>query len=294
MTFLIGSALSLPDQVGSYGVPGVSDMVELVCREFEESSEALNELRRRLDEDPVNRYWSAFEFLLGRRGPDAVSRVVRTAVWQSLDLRKWPSEVPKSSPDEAPPDTCRALESEIDAWVLPRPMDLLGRLLVKFSDAFGSTVLTTNFDPLIEISVAKNGGASYRTVLHADGDLGHTVAEGIHIVHLHGYWYGFDSLHAPHQLIQSRVRLRRSLERLLETSALCVIGYSGWDDIVARTLVDMLADTGSNPEVMWAFHQDDQLAIEGRHHRLIETLRPGIGRGRVSLYQGIECGRPLT
>lgn len=290
---LVGSALSLPDEGSSYGVPGVSAMVELVCRELGPNSEAVSELRRRLGEDPANRYRRAFEFLLGRRGQDAVNRVVRTAVWRALDLRKWPTNIPKSTPEDADEGICKALESDVDAWVLPRAMELLGRLLVRFPDTFGSTVLTTNFDPMIEISVSKQGGRPYGTVLHTDGDIERIVADGIHIVHLHGYWYGFDTLHSPHQLVQSRVQLKRSLERLLEASALCVIGYSGWDDVVARTLVDTLSDSGSNPEVMWAFHEDDEAVIETEHSRLISNLQPGLGRGRVSLYRGVECGTLL-
>ena len=38
VTFLAGSALSLPDRGGGYGVLGVSDMVNLIRREFEDSA----------------------------------------------------------------------------------------------------------------------------------------------------------------------------------------------------------------------------------------------------------------
>ena len=35
VTFLAGSALTLPDHVGGHGVPGVSGMVDLVRAEFQ-------------------------------------------------------------------------------------------------------------------------------------------------------------------------------------------------------------------------------------------------------------------
>ena len=212
ITFLVGSPLTLPDHVGGCGVPGVAGMVDLIRREFEGSGSE-TEFDQSLKGAMENRYQRAFEFLHGRRGQDTVNGIVRTAVWQALDANNWPSSLPETSPYNADPATCKALEGKVDAWVLPRAVDRLGNLLVTCSDTFGGAVLTTNFDPLIEISLLKHHGRFYRTVLHGDGSLGQTVAEGTHVVHLHGYWYGSDTLHTPQQLGQPRQQLRRSLAR---------------------------------------------------------------------------------
>ena len=292
-TFLVGSPLSSPDHVGGHGVPGVSGMVDLIRGEFKgsDSETAFDEI---LKGDSANRYRRAFEFLHGRRGQDVANRIVRTAVWQALDTKKWPANLPETSPQDADPAICRALDRNVEAWVLPRAVDLLGNLLVTCSDTFGRAVLTTNFDPLIEVSVSKHGGNPYRTVLHDDGKLGQTVAEGTHIIHLHGYWYDYDTLHTPQQLIQPRPQLRKSLTRVVEASTLVVVGYSGWDDVITQTLVELLSDSGRNPEIMWAFHDDDIATIEESHERLLHILQPGIGRGRVSLYRGIDCCSVLS
>ena len=289
VTFLVGSALSLPDRVGGYGVPGVSDMVDLIRREFE-GSDAEAKFEKSLREEPLNPYQSAFAFLHGRRGQDAANRIVRTAVWQALDTNNWPPILPPvTSPHDADSATCEALEGEVDAWVLPRPVDLLGNLLVTCSNTFGSAVLTTNFDPLIEVSVSKHGGRCYRTVLHNDGKLGQTVAEGTHIVHLHGYWHGYDTLHTRQQLGQPRPQLGRSLARVVEASTLVVIGYGGWDDVITQTLVGLLSDSESKAEILWAFHEEDTASIEASNRRLLDVLQPGIGQGRVLLYRDIDC-----
>ena len=293
VTFLIGSPLSIPDHVGGHGVPGVSGMVDLIRREFE-GSPAEIEFDQALEGEITNRYQRAFEFLHGRRGQDVANRIVRTAVWQALDTTNWPSFLPAASPDRVDSATCKVLEGKIDAWVLPTAVDLLGNLLVTCSDTFGSAVLTTNFDPLLEVSVLKHGGRFYRTVLHDDGHLGQTVAEGTHIVHLHGYWFGYDTLHTPQQLVQPRPRLKRSLARVLEASTLVVIGYSGWDDVITRTLVELLADSASTPEIMWAFHESDPATINASNQRLLDILQHGIGRGRVLLYRGIDCRTALS
>ena len=293
VTFLLGSPISVPDYVGGHGVPGVSGMIDLIREEFE-GTKAGSEFDQKLKGDLTDQYRIAFEFLHGRRGQGAVNRIVRTAVWRSLAARNWPSDLPNVAPEDADDATCSALETAVDAWVLPRAVDTLGNLLASYPDTFGGAVLTTNFDPLIEVSVLKHGGRHYRTVLHDDGKLGQTVAEGTHIIHLHGYWYGYDTLHTPYQLMQPRPQLSKSLARVVEASTLVVLGYGGWDDVITGTLIDLLADSESNPEIVWAFHGDDTASIEAANNRLLDGLSPGIGRGRVSLYRGIDCHSVLS
>ena len=168
-------------------------------------------------------------------------------------------------------------------------MDLLGALLVTYPDTFGDAVLTTNFDPLIEVSILKHGGQRYRTVLPYDGNLEQTVSEGTHVIHLHGYWWGYDTLHTLEQLVRPRLQLKRSLSRVIESSTLVVIGYGGWDDIITHTLLDIVSDQMSTPEILWAFHDSEPSSIESTSEALLELLKPGIQRGRVMLYRGVEC-----
>ena len=198
-----------------------------------------------------------------------------------------------TSANDADLKTCRELERYVDVWDLPTPVDLLGLLMAHSPQTFGTAILTTNFDPLIEVSLEKHRAPYYRTVLHNDGNLGQTVAEGTHVVHLHGYWHDYDTLHTPQQLAQHRPQLRRSLERVVESSTLVVIGYGGWDDVITRSLVELLSDSAATPEIMWAFHDADDSVIEASNNKLISILEPGIARGRVSLYRGIDCGSVL-
>ena len=290
VVFMVGSAISLPDHEGGHGVEGVDGIVELVRREFE-GSDALLEFDKQVNEESENRYQKAFEFLHGRRGQDAANGIIRTAVWQAIDLQNWPSSLPssKTTPLQVDPEICTALENEPNAWILPRAVDLLGSLLVHHADTFGSAVLTTNFDPLIEIGVQKHGGKRYRTVLPNDGNLEQTVSEGTHVIHLHGFWSGYDTLHTPQQLGRARPKLQRSLARVVEASTLVVIGYGGWDDVITQTLMELVADPMSTPEILWVFHENDESIIETRNEKLINSLEPGIQRGRVLLYRGVDC-----
>ena len=217
-------------------------MIELIRKEFQ-GTDTHADFEAALATGTPNQYQSAFSFLHARRGQTAANQVVRAAVWSSLDLTNWPSELPPTTPRDVTDAVCRSIETDIGAWYLPPAVASLGRLLVDCSDAFGHVVLTTNFDPLIGVSIAKHGGKRFRTVLHSDGALGQTTAEGAHIVHLHGYWCGADTLHTPQQLARPRPQLHKSLVHLLEGSTLVVIGYGGWDDVIASALVDVLSDS---------------------------------------------------
>ena len=293
VTFIVGSPLTTPDQPGGHGVPNVSDIIEIICSELDDR-DAAAELNSRINGSPAERYQIAFEFLHGRRGPDAVGRVMRIAVWRALDAQRLPARLRKTSPEDSNADICKELEQKPGVWVLPRSVNLFGELIVSCSETFGASVLTTNFDPLIEVSLMRHGGTFYRTVLHADGDLAQTVGQGTHIVHLHGYWYGYDSLHTPQQLLQDRPQLKRSLERVIENSILVVLGYSGWDDVITQALADILSDSASNPEIMWTFHSAEKTPVNASRHRVIEILEPGLSRGRVALYAGIDCDSVLS
>ena len=286
VTFLVGSALALPDHPGGHGIPGVSGIIDLIRDEFKGEEEQLD---RKLVDASSMQYQQAFQFLHARRGQDIANRIVRTAVWKSLDLTRWPHRIPRVAPQNANSAICKALEEDVNAWILPKSVDDFGRLLVTCFDTFGKTVLTTNFDPLIAISIAQNSGRHYRTVLDQDGHLGHIHAEGTHLIYLHGYWQGSDTLHTPTQLTHPRLHLTRSLARTLEKSVLVVIGYSGWDDVITRTLVELLSDSQSTHDIMWAFHGSNPKDIEDSNTTLLSILSPGIGRGRVSLFYNVDC-----
>ena len=264
-------------------------MIELIRNDFA-GSDAADEFETALASGTFSKYQNAFRFLHARKGQDAANHIVRAAVWTALDFENWPSELPPTiTARDADTAACRTLEGNTSAWHLPTAVDALGRLLVDCTDAFGHTVLTTNFDPLIAVSISRHGGRYYRTVLQGDGALGQTAAEGTHIVHLHGYWHGADTLHTKQQLTLPRPQLAKSLSRALEGRTLVVIGYGGWDDVMTRTLINVVGESASNPEIVWAFHDCDPSRIAASNEPLLSALDPGIGRGRVSLYAGIDC-----
>lgn len=292
VVFLAGSPLSMPDPEGKHGVPGVSGVIDLIRREFVESN-AETVFDQHLVGEATNQYQKAFEFLHGSRGQEVANRIVQTAVCQALKDKKRPSPLLEEPPRGLDSDTCNALEREVGAWGLPHAVDMLGKLLATYP-AFGRKVLTTNFDPLIEVSVLKHGGQYYKTRLYKDGNPDQTDGEGTHIVHLHGYWHGSDTLHMPQQLVRPRPQLSLWLKEVFETSTLVVLGYGGWDDVVTQTLADVPENWWIKSDILWAFHEKDAAKIEASNQKLLGLLGSGISGGRVTLYRGIDCRSVLA
>ncbi len=281
IVFVVGSALTAPRSAGERGVPGVDGVIDLIGSEL--ADDERQDLARKMA-GATNKYQDAFHFLLGSRGPQTANQVIRKAVASArLDAvaRESGYELTVSTSDDA----CRGFEADPAGWHLTPGVKALGELAVGHPTSFGRVMLTTNFDPLIGVAITAAGGVSFRTILHRDGNIGSTEGDGSHIVYLHGYWYGSDTLHTPRQLNQDRPQLQSSLANLLRNQIVVVLAYGGWDDAFTRALVDVVVDDNAFPEVVWCFRDE----VPRVRTDLLELLRPGIDRGRISFYGGVDC-----
>jgi tetratricopeptide (TPR) repeat protein len=283
VVFLVGAPISSPFLPSVSGVPDVEGVISLIRAEFDDNADQRHAFRSALETPGVSRYQTAFGFLQGRRGPQAASEIVRTAVY----LARKP-DVAVGGEYQAPKlsdERCRYLDSDLNGWVLSPGVDSLGKLLAGFREQFGKAVLTTNFDPLIEVSIRTAGGSFFKTALYSDGSISNTDGMGCHVIHLHGYWHGSDTLHTPRQLSQPRPRLRDSLTSLLRNKIVVVCAYGGWDDAFTAALMDVVSDETAYPEILWTLKDERSELSE----QLSTRLSPGINRGRVNVYTGIDC-----
>jgi hypothetical protein len=158
-------------------------------------------------------------------------------------------------------------------------------LIAKFPERFGNILVTSNFDPLVEVSVRRSGGTAWRTSLSVDGSIRQSEAEGCQVIHIHGYWYGSDTLHTTRQLLQNRPTLKNDLLTCLQDKIVVVIAYGGWPDIFTGALGGIVSNDNLFPEILWAFYSDQPSISD--HLRV--TLQPGMDRNRVTFYKGIDC-----
>jgi len=285
VVFIVGSPLTAP-HAGSVGVLNVDQIVDMIREEFSRDAKSLAKLDDALSSTVQFPYQSAFEFLNGRRGPAYANQIIRKAV---LSARTTLSDF--SSEDLRNEAALSKLEHETAGWSLTPAVKALGALCVEFKEVFGKVVLTTNFDPLIEISVKSQQGDVFSSMTHGDGNIAQSTGSGLQVVHLHGYWRGSDTLHTPTQLNQSRAQLKNSLITLIKNSLVVVVAYGGWDDVITDAISEAIADDSSYPEVVWTFYSRSDQDISAKNDHLINKLKAGIARGRATFYKGIDCNK---
>ncbi|GIJ47502.1 hypothetical protein Val02_43880 [Virgisporangium aliadipatigenens] len=271
--------LILGSGVTSSVVPDVSAMLDLAdefVSERADNSDLADALRevRRTARDAGEAYAGYRDVFTDWVSPQEFDLVVQQAALRAFEpaLAKQPVGAPGRW-ERIGHHRGTELEQETAAWILPPGLTHLGELLVAAPARFGARVLTTNFDPLLEIAVRRAGGRAATVSIDDPPALELGV---IDVVHLHGYWRPLDDLHdtAGPAL---RGDLTERLRGLLAGDVVCVLGYGGRPDALTAAL-DELARTGT--DVLWAAHGP-------------ETLGPPPGIGPFTTYYDVDADRVL-
>src|SRR3569623_1143498 len=117
--------------------------------------------------------------------------------------------------------------------------------MVTHPKIFKSPVLTTNFDPLVEVAINMSICRALSVGLTNDGNILNAINSSfINVVHLHGFWRQGDTLHSPGQLTKERPLLKGDLRKILNSTTLVIFGYGGWGDVFTETLIDVITEGG--------------------------------------------------
>jgi tetratricopeptide (TPR) repeat protein len=283
ISILVGSGLTAPDAAnGNIGVSTVREIVSDIKHVFV-SNECENVFLEKVKEDDQfsEQYQNAMHVLLYCFGQDYLNKIIGSAVLNALSNKTVFNSDRESNP--------KLLEKHPDNWFLRPGVDALGETYVDFPEVFAGPILTSNFDPLIEISIRKHNGNPNGIILVNDGKFLNQVSDNIHsVVHFHGYWSGSDTLHTPDQLKRERSQLKGDLKTLLNDSLLLVIGYGGWNDVFTNTLLGLIAEGNSNFDVLWTFYDRDDDIIRKNYSHILDRMTNSLGQ-RVTLYKGIDC-----
>lgn len=181
------------------------------------------------------------------------------------------------------------VESDLTSWRLPDGVAALGRLLAGRPAQFGNRLLTTNFDPLVEIAVRRAGGRATPLSLSEEGAAPPLLlaADAVRVFHLHGYWRPVRPadrrglLHDPEKLQRNRRAHAASIARLLRGDTICVAGYGGSDE----AFLEALRYVGHRVTVAWALYDPDEATVEWHTQRLAEALG---GQREPLIYPGVD------
>lgn len=283
--FLLGSALTMQSDPGHSGMPDVKGIaLRLEAALAGKGGSDFDDAVARAKSSGTTKdfgvaYRKGFDAMLRRGGgQDAVDRIIREAVLEAhnpLDEEQRDRVLRSRHVDHE--KSCRALLNAPDGWRPLRPsVAALGEILHQDSTRL---VLTTNFDPLIEVAVKHAGGSVRRTILTQDGDFGQHDGDGTHVVYVHGYWFGADTLHTDRLLKRERSQLTATLRRWIEPALLVVLGYGGWDDVLMHSLQTLAADGAARPDIVWGFYGVEDLDVM---HKLEAA------GGRVQPYEHVD------
>jgi hypothetical protein len=279
VSFLVGAPIAWD---GTRGVPPVRGTIAIIRQEIESRDPpSLPVFDAQIGPGTgPDAYQKAMSFLLSSFDPEVVGEVVKQAV---LTARR---------PGAPAFDSGAVGEGSRDDWNIPPGIDGMARLIRTSPEKFAGPILTTNFDPLIFLSLESFGLRPRPCVVPMDGSVAtarRNHAEEIDIVHLHGYWRDSPTLHTPAQLTLERPQLQQSLQRLLRQRTLVVIAYGGWDDAISTALARCLDDAQFEGSVRWCFYGDSEAALRAGNAALFQKFAGGINTGRIQFYRGIDC-----
>ncbi|WP_195908271.1 SIR2 family protein [Nostocoides sp. HKS02] len=184
---------------------------------------------------------------------------------------------------------------DLGNWQLTDGLVGLGKIAVSRPDAL-KLIVTTNFDPLIEVALQRVGVPTRRRIITADApisDPGPRATNAVDIVYVHGFWHGAPTMHTPEQLMFSRPRLQAAIVNALKSHDVFVMGYGGWDDVITGALESLTLDDGAAAEVMWAFYESDPVVLQTRNRTLLSRVGRLIIEGLFHQYAGINCHQLL-
>ena len=283
--FVVGSPLTSPVPPQTRGVPAVAGMIEMVRQRLALGDDF------QVRGSPAECYEQAMTLWRANRGNP--SPLIREAVLEAR-VERDPDNL-RSQAIAGDRSTCEKLELQKESWFLSPGVEFLGKLIAGAPEQFSPVVLTSNFDPLIEVSIRSAGG--HAITLALDHDVSPDLAKSpgqTQVIHFHGFWYGSQTLHTPQQLVQERPQVRDSIAAYLREYTCVVVAYGGWSDIFVDALSSALSNHSIEPDIIWACHSDSE-PDHGRAGGVLKSLQKlSETQHSVTFYYGIDVHRLMS
>jgi tetratricopeptide (TPR) repeat protein len=167
--------------------------------------------------------------------------------------------------------------------------------------AFSRLILTTNFDPFLQIALQAVNQLYFMSDtprLGVSDEIYDDQSEAIHLVYLHGSVHRRDQAATKAAIDDIKKRNATILAPVLERHGVIVLGYSGWDDAIVEALA--ACDHFDN-RLYWCGREADPLvagAFGARVPEILQKHAPGYvqvasaGSFMVQLYSGLVEGNP--
>lgn len=189
-------------------------------------------------------------------------------------------------------EDCNQFELSHD-WPVSTPHSRLADYIASLPASQHGPIITTNFDPLLEIALRSAGVPARAVPIPLDNaptkDQLYNGTE-LPVLHIHGYWTSDTTLSTIGQLTRERPTLANLLDDVLQNVDIVVIGYGGWLDAFMRFLVARINTLHvKNSQILWSTHDSDPLRL--KQHESLSKLE---GVPAVHFYLGVEAGSALA
>ncbi|MGO4295830.1 SIR2 family protein [Glutamicibacter sp. MCAF14] len=249
IAFLFGSGLTLAS------VPGVNDIVIRARGAIDSRDHADFDREVATFEAPSEKYQAALGFVKKRFGAEFVDEIIAKCTLAAYDAENVSSV-------KIITDNHSKIERDYSNWNIPAGVESLGRILCGLPRNLRGKVLTTNFDPLIEVAISKAGSNPHPMGIDAGGQSIY-VEQACDIYHLNGYWRDSITLHNVTDLKAERPNLSSMIRDIVTRSILVVVGYSGWIDAVMLAIEAMIDDgSARRADILWCTFENETKLVE--------------------------------
>lgn len=247
LALLLGSGISTPS------VPGVEKIAMAIRKSLDAADRQEYDEYLSASQSSGERYQRAFQFLSMRRPREYLDRIIASSVLSAY--KKDGRDVERRLAGRELHDA----EMDTDSWSIPPGQAALGRIWAGLPMHLRGPVITTNFDPLFEISLRRAGMPASTHIIDGDGSLQQApqLSENAAVMHIHGFWREGTTLSRLSELSGARPLLSSSLRAMVARHTLVVIGYSGWNDAVTNALNAMVSEPSWHElDILWCSYGD--------------------------------------
>lgn len=233
-------------------------------------------------------YQEAAKLVALHKGDLVIARVIREAVLSAYrgDTSRLEITGRPGTYDEA---ALHDLTMSPGLWNIPSGYRSFAKFFKSIPAEFRGRVLTTNFDPFIEMALAQAGLEAEPETLDFDNPPSVEASRFSRtekVVHLHGYFASTFGVNTIGQLERVRPNTENYLQQLLQGHSVVVAGYGGWNDAFTRMLWrDSSYRTLTDAEVLWS-------TFDGNANNALDVpiIAELDGRPGFHLFVGVDAG----
>lgn len=258
-SLVLGAALTA--EIDGKGIPGVDRVPDFVLSYIKQNDDEEDYYEQIGSTTSQEKYQASIKYISETYGQNAVNEIISNVVQSNIDKSTGKSYIPPS---------VKGLVKLIE----------IGKV---------KTILTTNFDTLIEEEL-DNLGINHNSIsIVSDSTIPKNSNDLPTIVHLHGKWSEGDTMHTESQLRNNREKIQNSIRNIISKDNVYIMAYGGWEDSFTRTLASIVHDNDANYEISWCFYDTNAEYLDSNNTELFVKLSPAADRGRVKFFKGINC-----